>query len=288
MKKLLLLILFYFSLKTSYCQYSLPDDIMTYTALVEFSNGSSGSGFFYIDTTKNNIYFVTAKHVLLDDTRDPKTGKILYALKDSIVNISFYPRNPDTNPRNTLSINLQNSFNAGNLAFNIDKDIAVLKLGTYTKQAGFGLIQYNEFVSKKTNNSKISEFFEANTSKFKDVNVSYDVFIFGYPKSLGLQNVKQYDFSRPLLRKGIVAGKDQSLKSIIIDCPSYGGNSGGPVVIMCDDGQCKLIGLVVEFIPLEEKWISPSYKIVNTDFSNSGYSVVVPIDFVLELIKTFK
>jgi len=49
-----------------------------------------------------------------------------------------------------------------------------------------------------------------------------------------------------------------------------------------------LIGLVIQFIPFEEKWLSLNYKIVNIDYQNSGYSVIAPMDYVLELMKMFK
>jgi hypothetical protein len=81
--------------------------------------------------------------------------------------------------------------------------------------------------------------------RFDDVLVSNRVLIFGYPSSIGLRHggppgqratmdtikdLAQLDYARPLLRSGIVAGKNQARRTLVIDCPSYWGNSGGPVL----------------------------------------------------------
>ena len=42
--------------------------------------------------------------------------------------------------------------------------------------------------------------------RFEDVFVSNEVVVFGYPNSIGLRHKPQIDYTRPLLRKGIVAG----------------------------------------------------------------------------------
>ena len=62
-----------------------------------------------------------------------------------------------------------------------------------------------------------------------EVIVGNDVIMYGYPTSLGLEKIAQIDPLRPLLRKGIVAGKNIQRSSLVLDCPAYFGNSGGPV-----------------------------------------------------------
>jgi len=47
-----------------------------------------------------------------------------------------------------------------------------------------------------------------------------------------------------------------------LDCPVYKGNSGGPVVASVHSGletKFRLIGIVSEFVPFEEKWINDKY-----------------------------
>src|SRR5262245_59773428 len=96
---------------------------------------------------------------------------------------------------------------------------------------------------------------------FDKVAIGTDILMGGYPKSLGLPSKNQYNFDRPLLRKGIVAGKTYELGNIIVDCASYGGNSGGPIFAenqIIRDGRIeksyKLIGLVSGFVPYNEVW----------------------------------
>jgi hypothetical protein len=80
-----------------------------------------------------------------------------------------------------------------------------------------------------------------------------------------------------LLRKGIIAGKNDVLKAIILDCPIFYGNSGGLVIevetMSLGNINYKAIGLITNFIPYNKIWLQ-----------NSGYSIVVPMDFVEELI----
>jgi hypothetical protein len=109
--------------------------------------------------------------------------------------------------------------------------------------------------------------------------------VFGYPSSLGLQNLAQIDYTRPLLRKGIVAGTNSAKRSLILDCPVYFGNSGGPVLEI--DRQAfstnlKLIGVVIEYIPFDQH--AGSQTVGLQFLTNSGYSVAAPMDFVLELL----
>ncbi|VWC80306.1 hypothetical protein BCO71171_00419 [Burkholderia contaminans] len=117
------------------------------------------------------------------------------------------------------------------------------------------------------------------------ISLASDVYLLGYPTSLGLQTSKFYDFSRPLIRKGIVAGVDAEKSAFVIDCPAYPGNSGGPVVEHCLDGYFRVIGLVSRFIPYETKWHSNRGDVINVDISNSGYTVCVSMDAVLEMFK---
>ena len=47
----------------------------------------------------------------------------------------------------------------------------------------------------------------------------------------------------------------------------------------------KVIGVVSGFVPFEEKSINYPIGYQNISISNSGYTIVTPMDFVLELVK---
>ena len=67
----------------------------------------------------------------------------------------------------------------------------------------------------------------------------------------------------------------------------YQGNSGGAVYELNRvSGEIKLIGLVSQFVPFEEHLKSEAYGYINTNITNSGYAVIVPIDSVIDLINS--
>ena len=125
-----------------------------------------------------------------------------------------------------------------------------------------------------------------NVKPFDQVLTGNDVIVFGYPISLGLQQLPKLDVHRPLLRKGIVAGTNPEKRSIILDCPSYFGNSGGPVVGLDKDvfkTDFKIIGVISQYVPFVDTGVSKTFLMQMA--SNSGYSIATPMDFVLELVK---
>jgi hypothetical protein len=137
--------------------------------------------------------------------------------------------------------------------------------------------------------SKINGWQTNDILSFSDVEAGGDLYIVGYPKSLGLQG--KFDPDRPLFRKGMVAGKDKRYHRIIGDGAVYAGNSGGMVMELYIDNQGrpsgKLIGLVSEFIPYNDFLADANGNIRSVDTKNSGYSVIVPADEILDLLKTF-
>ena len=95
----------------------------------------------------------------------------------------------------------------------------------------------------------------------------------------------------PLLRRGIVAGKNQAAQTIIVDCPAYYGNSGGPVCHVELDGmrtEFTIIGIVSQFVPFVEQWENKTHRYSNMELSNSGYSIITPIDAMFDLIKKYE
>lgn len=102
-----------------------------------------------------------------------------------------------------------------------------------------------------------------------------------------MAQIPQIDFSLPLLRKGIVAGKNFSRRVYILDGPSYQGNSGGPVIGKENDGlnmRFPLLGIVTEMVPYSESWQNTRPGYVNQNISNSGYSIAEPIDVALDMV----
>jgi S1-C subfamily serine protease len=110
----------------------------------------------------------------------------------------------------------------------------------------------------------------------------------GYPRAIGLKRFAQIEYDKPLLRRGIVAGKNVQRHTIILDCQTNGGNSGGPVIeidrVSLVYTQFRIIGIVTQFVP----WLNATLSKQDTTVSNSGYTVAVPIDVIFELTQQTK
>ncbi len=287
MKKLSLLAIIILTKCSVFGQSSVSQELLDQTVLVELYNQPQGSGFIYNDST--HVYFVTARHVVLNEIKD-HTGKVDYQFISQKGTIKFYARTPERSEPNTMSIDFHELYKAGLLKFGLKDDILVAKIGTI-KYDGYSRIEYVPFVERSGAISRLNSMNWEMVGKFDSTIIGDDVLISGFPASLGLKQNPQYDFKRPILRKGTLAGRYVEQKTLIIDCPSFGGNSGGPVIEVGEslyDNRVRLIGIVTSFIPLVEEWKNERYGITNVEVINSGYTVVEPIDKILDLIKEIK
>jgi S1-C subfamily serine protease len=168
--------------------------------------------------------------------------------------------------------------------YNIQKDLAILKFATSSNRS----ITYLPFVTKVSSTNTYLSPIEINTAKRIDSLVTMsDIYTIGYPKSLSL--TMNFDYNRPLVRKGIIAGMDLQKGKIIADCPVYQGNSGGLVFESnLFDEKIHLVGVVSQFVPFEEHWINQAYGYYNTNIYNSGYTVIIPVDDIHNLLQQIK
>lgn len=257
---------------------AIPDDNLAYPVLiVPKPKIKPGSGFFL--NTASGTYLVTARHVLFE-------GVLMDELKAPEAELVTYPKDPKEAGRNVFTLDLEEMQSAGFVRRHETQDIAAVMVGKPLRGGrievlpGFGVA-----------NEAPSGFLSVGTSTLKlydDVLVANEVFVFGYPTSLGLKAMPQLDLLRPLLRRGIVAGVNPDKRSIILDCPVYPGNSGGPVleVELDDSGERRfsVIGVISQFVPYVETWVNARHGFENSSIENSGYSVATPMDFVLELV----
>jgi hypothetical protein len=281
----------------SWAQRAIPDDNLAYPVLITLKNGSTGSGFYLNNSSAT--YLVTAKHVLFD----PRTHELI----STGAELLSYPRDLADTGRFLFDVNLTTLQAQGSTKAHQSEDIVVVKLFTLAENKPdpvtnnnntnpanatptFKLTAVPGVVTKESAKSGVVGV-NANSDVvglFDSVLIGNEAMVFGYPSSLGLQQSPQFDSHRPLLRKGIVAGKYPQGHSIIIDCPVYPGNSGGPVLqVTAIDILRKhysVIGLASQFVPFVETWSNVQLGSYTT-ILNSGYSVVTPMDGVLDLIK---
>jgi len=260
---------------------SIPDDNLAYPVLIMLRTGGTGSGFFLNTTT--NVYLVTARHVLMD-------GQAA-SLQCPIAELISYSGDPDDRTSNRMLLDLGLLFS--NKCVNVHKSSDVMAIKLFTSMTngvpcprgqmaalpGVAVVQAssNGVVGVKLGTVK----------RYDDVLVANEVYLFGNPSSLGIQEQPQLDPLRPLLRKGIVAALNDKSHSIVLDCPAYPGSSGGPVLEVESDRdgrQMRVIGVVCQFVPSAEVWVNASNGFANRNLSNSGYSIATPMDPVLELI----
>jgi len=248
----------------------IPDDNLAYPVLVTFPKGGPGSGFYL--NGLDSIFFVTAKHVLL-----LKNG----SLRDSSAILLSYPADLNDPGTIKMTLDLKALESSGNMFPHPDRDVIlvrIFKIQRVTGTPGFTSEPLDGVGVNRTAKSGFVGVHWDNIKPSEKVLVANEVLVFGYPVSIGLKQNPQWDYQRPLLRKGIVASKYPKQGTIILDCQLYPGNSGGPVLeleqVSFQTTQFRIIGVISQFIPY----------VKNQQPSNSGYSVAVDMNSVLELI----
>lgn len=262
----------------------LPDDNLSYPVLIKIGI-FSGSGFF-LNHNAQGLYLVTARHVLFKQNNQ----KTDYDLLEGRAELTVYGKDLKISTPSLFELNLDVLRVDGNLKFNNSADVAIVKIAELSAENnGMQVATFIKGVIQKTKvDNPIVGVKEGNIKYYSDVLVSNEAMILGYPNSLGDTSSGQIDHSRPLLRKGIVAGRNDKTKTIVLDCPVYGGNSGGMAIEVEEMGlgqrTFKVIGVVAEFVPFFEQLVSKQYGTTNLNIENSGYAIVVPMDFVSALI----
>ncbi len=283
----ILLVVTYFTSVTLNSQEINIKNEIEKACLIKIGN-SIGSGCFYQDS--QYLYLITAKHVLYDNKGILK-GKDGYLIS--------YPYNAMNDQADTLIINFETLHNTRNLFGSSSSDIAVGKIAKINDlKDNKATLSYIHGIKKvDIKGSWIRSFQKNQYDFFSALDLGDDIYVLGFPSAIGIENTKQYDFKRPLLRKGIISGLSPKYKTFLIDCHVYGGNSGGPVIVKRDlfdfsqkgrivrIQELKLIGIVAEFVPFKEVWENKNYQITNIEVDNSGYAVIIPLDPAFELIK---
>jgi len=283
MKRILSALLFAAALQAAFSQIRLEgldfgdftSPVRHYVAspvLVKFSNGGSGSGF-YVRST-NRWFLATARHVLFDNSGNLRgTNVVLTSQSQGLTNTC------------TVGADLGALMAHGLVRPHRKHDVAVVQLGEFPET---NRIHYNKAWLNITNGGNLWCIDASALRVLADVKVGDDAYVFGYASSIGLQVSPKFDYSKPLLRKGVIAGVYDKERTIIVDSSVYFGNSGGPVLEIeqtkFNQWKFGIIGVVSEMIPFVETWENKSFGYANAHLSNSGYCVVEPVDFILELL----
>lgn len=247
----------------------MPEINLNYPILIEIGN-SSGSGFFFHHPDTHRLYLATAEHVLFNQA----TGELLGPEITLTIPMGIYKK-----PKIIIA-------DVNKLVFRKKDsiDIVIVEIAkTGEIVAGKYGITLVDGITKPMGEVLITHVTFDSFIRFKEVKVGNDVFVLGYPSSL---SGDQIEYNKPLLRKGIIAGVNVSLKTIIIDCPVYFGNSGGLALQVTNDGTglvYEAIGVVSKYVPFVEQLTSQQHGYTNLNVENSGYGIVVPTDTIFNL-----
>jgi hypothetical protein len=257
----------------------LPDDPRLFTAII-MGDKKTGSG--CIVQLSNSVYLVTARHVLFSN---PEGTNALHLVSDS-VNIKTYGKSANGTCEIAFTLGLAQMMTSGEVRYSSNHDIAMVRLAgpQSTNQDGLEILPGLAF---STTNTELSISPQRMMSRIGDVDVGSEVWMLGYPVSITGPLAQILDPTEPLLRKGIVAGVNVKKNVVVIDSPSYFGNSGGPVLELVDRDllkkEFKIIGLVSWFVPFQEEWENKTMGYSHTLTSNSGYTILEPMDTVLDM-----
>ncbi len=215
-----------------------------------------GTGFL-LQTAKNHILLMTAKHVISDDTGAVRK------------NLGFLLNRPD---RGTDLV--------------LDKNLAEKQLGTWFVSASYDIACRFIALPKTTTVRTIPQSAIIRTS---DLNAGAPLLLLGFP--LGNRST---DHARAIARSGMVARADAD--GIIADAFVFPGNSGGPAVyvpvVKVGGGMTsslineeKLVGVVSNYIAYPDVAISSQTKRPRIIFEeNSGLANLVPGDAIIDLL----
>ena len=259
-------------------QAYLPEDNLAYPVQL-LVPGGGGTGFFV--RRDRELFLVTARHVMVD----PLNGQ----LRSRELTLRALSKDVKETAVTVMHVNAVQLQESQQIRFDDVRDVAVLHLAAL-KTDGMNTTP-GVVVTERSKAGIIVAPFDYLT-RYAEVDISSQIFMLGYP-SVGVTGSVQIDRARPLVRRGIVAGLNSALKTIIIDAPVNHGNSGGPVVQLSRTNRLRIIGIATQFVPVPEDVLSlnpaeaaDSVRTV-VALGNSGYGVVASADAIIDLIEGF-
>lgn len=233
-----------------------------------------GTGFLYRHTIKLQdgkpgylTYLVTNKHVLLNHS-----AIVLRFENDAGTSSHFVV---------PLFKNEENMWSGHPDA---DVDVAIINLNTHLLHKTIGPVPV--FMDPENTLGLTDE-------EAKNLCEGDGIFLLGFPMGMvdKIQNL-------PIVRGGTIARlkdcKAKRTKSFLVDCQTFPGNSGGPVIVRPEIvslqntkaiGHAHLIGIVAAYVPYQDVAVSRQTgrdKIIFEE--NSGLSIVYPVDRIRETV----
>ncbi len=267
----------------------MPRDLSSMPVLITLpsNNGTYfGTGIYF--ELSNKLFLVTAEHCIFDMS-STNASKLI---SSNAWLSSHVSTNENLRLTNLVALNLEHLQRAGRIKRHPSHDVVVI----YFANTILPFVDVNDV--RLYLSGRVVDWNSESCVSFTNVPNGNETLILGYPLELLKPAMQwltsaletQVDFNYPLIRRGIISQKNQKTGKLIIDSGVYGGNSGGPVVIVqhpsMDVTTFKIVGIITEFVPTETR-VNPQIGVTNSILVNSGYSVVESIDYALDLMGQF-
>lgn len=283
---------FFLILRNSFGEPILPESLSSLPVLIQIpsADGKSnwwGTGMYL--TWSNKSFLVTAAHCIFDTTIT--TTSVLKGSNATFTSFALNRTDPES--RSIYHLNLDSMNRLGDIKRHSQHDVAVILMCTLneTNSSISYMVDGVTLETPMTHTTLSSAVCDQTVKTFGNLEDGKDIYILGFPiELLNDQFPMEVAFDHPLIRRGIISQRNQRTQKLIIDSGVYGGNSGGPVLVVDHTDpfitSFKITGIITEFVPVSTRMF-PEVGVTNSVLVNSGYGVAEPIDFALELMRQF-
>ena len=256
----LLIILLQISFQPLIHASSDTDPLLRYPVIVSPGAifGRTASGVFLGSPTI--AYLVTARHVLVNDTK---------ALVKPFALVRGNASDPSEDRGYVLELDLDVLQQSGNWKEDLEHDVLVVRFIWDSKLLDGVQVKY-----EPESEPAIVPFPSA--LRLHDIPLQKAVYLAGYRVSIIPRGAETSELNIPKIREGKTLLKDEQKGQIVSDYLAVGGDSGAPVFMFARGGAAKLIGIHI------------GRQDCSTPEGPLKCAIATPMDFVFALISTFK
>jgi trypsin-like peptidase len=220
--------------------------------------GRTASGVFLGSPTI--AYLVTARHVLVNDTK---------ALVKPFALVRANASNPNEDRGYVLELDLDMLQQSGNWKEDPEHDVLVVRFMWDSKLIEGVHVRY------EPESGPAMVPFPA-VLRLHNIALRKAVYLAGYRVSLIPRGAETSELNIPKIREGKTLLKDEQKGQIVSDYLAVGGDSGAPIFMFARGGAAKLIGIHIG----RQDCVTPEGPF--------KCAIATPMDFIFELISTFK
>ena len=239
---------------------SETDRLLRYPAIVSPGAifGRTASGVFLGSPTV--AYLVTARHVLMNDTK---------ALVKPFALVRGNASNPDEDRGYVLELDLDLLQRSGNWKEDLEHDVLVVRFMWDSKLTEGVRVKY-----EPPSGPAMVAF--PSVLRLHDIALQQSVYLAGYRVSLIPRGAETSELNVPKIREGKTLLKNEEKGQIVSDYLAVGGDSGAPVFMFARGGAAKLIGIHI------------GRQDCSTPEGPMKCAIATPMNYIFLLISSFK